>query len=80
MKKEDWPRNNGKRIADGGKLPLDVPEIDLFLADPTHRVKVIVKPLFNIATGPKKKPKRNNESRLRTNKNKHWQLHQTVSG
>jgi len=44
-----WPRKNGKYLLDHGKLPLHVPEIERFLADPAHRCKCVGKELFKLA-------------------------------
>jgi hypothetical protein len=54
LEKGSWPKDkSGRRVADKGKLPLNAPEVKEILADPTHRNKVFVKPLFAVACGRK---------------------------
>jgi len=43
-----WPKKNGSYLKDYGKLPLHVPEIEGFLADPAHRCKCFGKDLFKL--------------------------------
>ena len=51
----EWLRNEkGRKLKDYGKLPLDVPEVTSYLADPTHRKKSSLKPLFKHAKSAKK--------------------------
>lgn len=46
MSKAEWPKTKkGKDVKDNRELPLNIPE-PTFLADPTHRIKVIGKHLF----------------------------------
>lgn len=53
MTKLEWPKNNGAYKLDNGKLPLDVPEPKMFLADPSHRKKVYSGYMYKIATDTK---------------------------
>jgi hypothetical protein len=53
---DDWPRDSNRQKLPGkGKLPLHVEEVKDVLADPAHRNKVFVKPLFGVACGRKAK-------------------------
>jgi len=47
-KKTQWPRMNGKYVDDHGKLPLHVPVITNFLADPAHCCKSVGRDLFKL--------------------------------
>ena len=50
-----WPRNDkNRKLKDYGCLPLVVPEVVTYLADPTHRKKSSLKPLFKHAKSTKK--------------------------
>jgi len=43
-----WPRRNGNYLIDYGKLPLRVPEVEHYLADPMHRCKSFGRELFKL--------------------------------
>jgi len=45
---------NGKKILDRGMLPLNIPEVKVYSADPTHRKKVTCKNLHKHAKSAKK--------------------------
>lgn len=55
MDPNDWPKTaKGNKRADGGLLPLAVPE-PVFLADFNHRTRTLASELFALARAPKKK-------------------------
>ncbi len=43
-----WPKKNGSYLKDYGKLPLHVPEIKCYLADPAHQCKCFGKDIFKL--------------------------------
>ena len=45
-------RSHLKNIVNGGKLPNEIIQ-PIFLADPSHRIKVMCKPIFAMVTGTK---------------------------
>jgi len=47
-KKTCWPKKNRSYLKDYGKLPLHVPEIEHYLADPAHRCKCFGKDIFKL--------------------------------
>ena len=48
-KKLCWPRTSGGRYqGDYGKIPLDVPQPDTFLADKSHRKKTFSKGMYGL--------------------------------
>jgi len=48
-KKTCWPKKKKNYVKDHGKLPLTVPAIESYLADPAHRCKSFGKDLFKLA-------------------------------
>ena len=54
MNKVDWPRTkSGHKKKDTGKLPLRISE-PTHLSDPSHRIKIVGKHVYDLATKPKK--------------------------
>ena len=58
-------------VVKNGKLPLDVPQ-PMFLCDPSHRIKVMVKELFGLALSSKEKSECEKIDALRVKKYLDW--------
>ena len=48
-----WPRVNGRKLNSVGKLDLNVTDPE-FIVNPTHWIKAVHKPIFALASNPKK--------------------------
>ena len=72
-------RSNIKHKGDKAKLPIDVPE-PTFLADPTHRIKVMVRKIFGKAVKSKDPQKIKTIDALRLKKYTSLYIHQNRTG
>ena len=55
MNEKDWPvTKNGHKKADNEKISLNVQVSKRFLADPNHRIKTTMKPIFALGKQAKK--------------------------
>ena len=72
-------RSNIKHKGDKAKLPINVPE-PIFLADPTHRIKVMVRKIFGKAVKSKDPQKIKTIDALRLKKYTSLYIHQNRTG